>query len=191
MRVGPASPGITATATERSEPMSSKKPAELYVASYSDLQAAGRALADLQQLEEEGTVELDALALVNRDQEGKIHVDEHTHDVRHGSKVGVVGGLVVGAIFPPSLLASGVVGGAVGAGVGSLRAHHSKKEIKADAEQVLSQDTSGIVVVCDEQATAEVGRVLENADLIKKETVDRDSADEVKAGAEVTETIPS
>ena len=84
-------------------------PVDLYIAAYSDPDAAGRDWADLKQLEQDEMIKLDGLVLVSRDAEGKINVKEDTHDVRKGSVIGAVGGLVVGLIFPPALLASGLV----------------------------------------------------------------------------------
>jgi uncharacterized membrane protein len=156
-------------------------PVDLYIAAYSDPDAAGRDWADLKQLEEDEMIKLDGLVLVSRDADGKIHVRENTHDVRRGSILGAVGGLVVGLIFPPALLASGLVGAGLGAGAGGLISHHEKNEIKADVEDVLPPGSSGIVAVFEERWGDGVDRALMNADSVKKEKIDRESAERIKA----------
>lgn len=163
--------------------MSDDAPIDLYIAAYSDPLGAGRDWAALQRLADDGMIELHGLVLVNRDDEGRIHVDESTHDVRKGSLIGVVGGLVLGAIFPPSLLASGLVGAGLGAGAGKLHSHREKEAIKADIEQVLPPDSSGIVAIFEERWGDELDRALLNADLISKEKLDRDSALRLQAAA--------
>jgi uncharacterized membrane protein len=161
--------------------MTDNSPIDLYIAAYSDPDAAGRDWADLEQLAQDGMITLDGLVLVSRDAGGKIHVKEDTHDVRKGSILGAVGGLVVGLIFPPALLASGLVGAGLGAGAGSLISHHEKNEIKADVEGFLPPGSSGIVAVFEERWGDSVDRALMNADAVKKEKVDRESAEQVKA----------
>jgi uncharacterized membrane protein len=163
--------------------MTDDSPVDLYIAAYSDPAGAGRDWADLKRLDEGEVIKLDGLVLVSRDQYGEIHVEDSTHDVRKGSIVGVVGGLVAGLIFPPSLLASGLVGAGVGAGIGGLRSHREKNEIKADVEEVLPPDSSGIVAVFEERWSEHLDVALMNADLIKKEKIDRASVEKVKVAA--------
>jgi uncharacterized membrane protein len=167
--------------------MTDDSPVDLYIAVYSDPSSAGRDWADLQRLQQDEVITLDGLVLVSRDSDGKIHVEDSTHDVRKGSTVGAVGGLVVGLIFPPSLLVSGLVGAGIGAGIGGLRSHHEKREIKADVEEVLPPDSSGIVAVFEERWSEDLDQALKSADVIKKEKVDRESAEQVKAAARETQ----
>ena len=168
--------------------MPDDNPVDLYIAVYSDPDAAGRDWADLKQLEKDEMIKLDGLVLISRDADGTIHVQEKTHDVRRGSILGAVGGLVVGLIFPPALLASGLVGAGLGAGAGGLVSHHEKNEIKADVEDVLPPGSSGIVAVFEERWGNGVDRALMNADAVKKEKIDRESAERVKAAAGAKES---
>jgi len=70
--------------------------------------------------------------LVRRDAEGKVHVKDNLHEVGIVTGVRVIGGALIGLIFPPSILAAAVVGGGIGAGAGGLLDHHRKSEIKHD-----------------------------------------------------------
>jgi uncharacterized membrane protein len=135
------------------------------------------------QLAKDDMIKVDGLILVSRRSDGKIHVDDDFHETRKGAKWGAVGGAVVGLIFPPALLASAAVGAGVGAGIGGLVSHGQKQEIKADVEDVLPLNSSGIVAVFEEQWEDDIDSALSNAKKVTKEKVDRDSAEEVKAAA--------
>ena len=101
-------------------------------------------------------ITVDAMVLVRRDGDGKIDVEDNGHEVGVGATLGVVGGAIIGLIFPPSLLASAVVGGGIGAGAGALLDHHLKSEIKADVEDSLPPNSSGIVAVFEERWVTEI-----------------------------------
>jgi uncharacterized membrane protein len=137
----------------------------------------------LKQLAKDDMIKVDGLILVSRRSDGKIHVDDDFHETRKGAKWGAVGGAVVGLIFPPALIASAAVGAGVGAGIGGLVSHGQKEQIKADVEDVLPLNSSGIVAVFEEQWEDDIDNALSNAKKVTKEKVDRDSAEEVKAAA--------
>ncbi len=158
--------------------MPDDNPVDLYIAAYSDPDAAGRDWADLKQLEEDEMINLDGLVLVSRDADGKIHVQENTHDVRRGSILGAVGRPRRRAHLParPARVGARREPG-LGAGAGGLISHHEKNEIKADVEDVLPPGSSGIVAVFEERWGDGVDRALMNADSVKKEKIDRESAE--------------
>ena len=95
----------------------------------------------------------------------------------------VVGGAVIGLIFPPALLASAAVGAGIGAGAGALVSHARKEEIKADVEDTLPPNSSGIVAMFEEQWASEIEKALPKASKVTKEKVDADSAAQVKTAA--------
>ncbi len=158
-------------------------PVDLYIAAYSDPGAAQGDWDGIKQLAKDGLIDVDGLVLVQREANGNIKVKDNAHDVRKGATVGAVGGLVVGLIFPPSLLVGGVVGGGIGAGIGGLKSRREKKEIKAEVEDVLPPDSSGIVALFEERWMRDVNDALAHADKVTKHDVDKKSADDVKAAA--------
>jgi len=158
-------------------------PVDLYIAAYPDPDAAREDWDALKQLASDDMIKVDGLILVSRRADGKIHVDDDFHETRKGAKWGAVGGAVVGVIFPPALLASAAVGAGVGAGIGGLVSHGQKKQIKADVEDVLPLNSSGVVAIFEEQWEDDIDSALSNAGKVTKEKVDRDSAEEVKAAA--------
>jgi uncharacterized membrane protein len=155
-------------------------PVDLYIAAYDDPDAAQGDFDALKELVRDGVIFVDAAVLVSRDAEGKITVKENAHEVAKGSMVGTVGGLVLGLIFPPGLIAATVVGGAAGAGVWS---HHREREINKDVEEVQPVGSSGIVAVFDEVWVAQVDTALAKAAKVDREQVDPDSVEQVKEAA--------
>ena len=104
-------------------------PQDLYVAAYSDSAAAEAAWNSLKQLAADDVIEVEALALVERDSDGKIHVKDTSHETGTGAKIGAVGGALVGLIFPPSLLATAALGAGLGAGTGAVVDRVRKRKI--------------------------------------------------------------
>ena len=138
----------------------SDAPVDLYIAAYADPDAAKVDWDAIKQLAADGSIKVDGLVLVNRRSDGKIHVDDDLHTTAKGAGWGAVGGLVVGLIFPPSLLVGAAVGAGIGAGTGALISHGDKAEIKADVEDTLPINSSGIVAVFEEQWAADVEKAL-------------------------------
>ena len=72
---------------------------------------------------------------------------------------------------------------AIGAGTGALVSHAQKEEIKADVDDTLPPNSSGIVALFEEQWASEIEKALPKASKVTKEQVDADSATEVDASA--------
>ena len=68
------------------------------------------------------------------------------------------------------------VGAGVGAGVGALVSHGEKEEIKAEVEDTLPLNSSGIVAFFEEQWADDIDKALSKASNVTKEQVDGDSA---------------
>ena len=162
---------------------STDAPVDLYIAAYDDPDAARGDWDTIKELAKDDTIKVDGLILVSRRADGKIHVDDDFHETRKGATWGAVGGAVVGLIFPPALLASAAVGAGIGAGAGALVSHAQKEEIKADVDDTLPVNSSGIVAIFEERWEGDIDKALSNASNVTKEKVDSDSADQVKAAA--------
>lgn len=158
----------------------SNAPVDLYVAAYSDPDAAREDWDAIKSLASDDVIKVDGLIMVSRRADGKIHVEDDFHRARKGAAWGAVGGAVVGLIFPPSLLASAALGAGIGGGVGGLISHAEKAEIKADIEETLPLNSSGIVAVFDEEWADTVDRSLSKASTITKQEVDGASVKQVK-----------
>jgi uncharacterized membrane protein len=158
-------------------------PVDLYVAAYDDPNAARGDWDTIKELAKDDTIKVDGLILVSRTNDGKIKVDDDFHETRKGAAWGAVGGAVIGIIFPPALLASAAVGAGIGAGTGALVSHGRKEEIKADVDDTLPLNSSGIVAIFEEQWEDQIDKALSSASNVTKEKVDSDSADKVKTAA--------
>ena len=156
---------------------------DLYIAAYADPDAARGDWDTIKELAKDDVIKVDGLILVSRRTDGKIHVDDDFHETAKGAALGAVGGAVIGLIFPPALLASAAVGAGIGAGAGALVSHGRKEEIKADVEDTLPLNSSGIVAIFEERWADDVDKALSNASNVTKEKVDSDSADQAKAAA--------
>ena len=161
----------------------SDAPVDLYIAVYDDPEAARGDWDAIKQLAKDDVITLDGLVLVSRRHDGKIHVDDNFHETAKGATLGAVGGAVIGLIFPPAFLASAAVGAGIGAGTGALVSAGEKAAIKADVEETLPLNSSGIVAIFEQQWAKDVANALSNADNVTQEKVDGDSAAEVKAEA--------
>jgi uncharacterized membrane protein len=128
-------------------------------------------------------IRVEALLLVSRDADGKIHENDNAHTVGFGSVLGAAGGFLVGLIVPPALLASTAVGAGVGAGTGGLVSHHEKKELKAEVANDLPVGSSGIVVLFEERSVADAEMALSKADNVWTHEVDRGSVEQAKTDA--------
>ena len=76
-------------------------PVDLYIAAYTDPDAARNDWDALKQLAADDVIKVDGLILVSRRSDGKIHVDDDFHTARKGALWGAVGGAVIGLIFRP------------------------------------------------------------------------------------------
>ena len=161
----------------------SDAPLDLYIAAYSDPDAAQADWDEIKGLAADKTIKIDGLTLVRRDTDGKIDVKDNAHTVGHGAAWGAGAGLLVGLIFPPALLASGLVGAGVGAGIGGLLSHAEKSDIKDEVADDLPPGSSGIVALFEEQWGADVDKALAKANNVSEHKVDKDSAEKAKAAA--------
>jgi uncharacterized membrane protein len=161
----------------------SDTPVDLYIAAYSDPDAAQADWDDIKALAKDKTITVDGLVLVRRGMDGKIDVEDNAHTVGHGAAWGAGAGLLVGLIFPPALLASGLVGAGVGAGVGGLMSHSEKSEIKDEVRDDVPPGSSAIVALFEERWAADIEKALPKADKVSKHEVDKQSAEKAKAAA--------
>jgi uncharacterized membrane protein len=165
----------------------------LFVADFADTDAAWAAYEELRSLEDGRTVEIDGVVIVKKDSDGKLTVQKVTdHSTRSGLGWGVVGGVVLGVLFPPSVLGSAIVLGAAGAGVGKLRERHHKAEIGEELDSAIEPGHSGILALVSDPGAVKIRKALEKANGIVESAIDQVEADEIKAAAkEVQDSNPA
>ena len=156
----------------------------LFVAQFADTAAAAKAYELLRELETTTTLAIDGVVVARREADGKVHLEELTeHSTRTGLGWGLVGGIALAALFPPSLLAGAVAGGTVGAAAGKIRNLVRRSEVEKQLEDALAPGTSGILALVEDRAAAQVRRALEQADRVVQKSVDKALAMQIDAEA--------
>ncbi len=164
----------------------------LFVADFSDKDAAWEAYELLLSLEDGATVEVDGVIVVQREDDGTLTVQKATdHSTRSGLKWGIVGGVVLGVLFPPSILGSAAAIGAVGAATGKARQIHHRNELADELESAIAPGHSGIVALVSDPGAVEIRKALERADAIVESAVDDVVARDIKAAAKDAESPDS
>ena len=96
-----------------------------------------------------------------------------------GVKWGVIGGVALGIVFPPSILAGAIGAGALGAAAGKVRNVSHRSALATELEGVMKPNTSGVIALVEDTAVVEIERALAKADEIVTEAVDRQVALEI------------
>jgi uncharacterized membrane protein len=160
----------------------------LFVADFADTDTAWKAYEELKSMEDGRHVAIDGVVVVKREGEGGLEVQKATdHSTKRGLTWGLVGGAVLGVIFPPSILGSAAVIGAGGAAVGKARELHHRKEIADQLEDAIAPGHSGIVALVSDPGAVQIRKALAAADAIVESTVDNVVAKDVKAAAKEAE----
>ena len=156
----------------------------LLIADFSDTSTAWEAYEALKAAEDGRTVEIEGVVVVTRSAEGKLEVQKATdHSTKSGLKWGLVGGIALGVIFPPSILGSAAVAGSAGALVGKLRQRHHHGELEQQLENAIPPGHSGLLALVSDPGAVKVRKALERADAIVEHAIDKVEADDIKAAA--------
>ncbi|WP_039402956.1 DUF1269 domain-containing protein [Microbacterium mangrovi] len=160
----------------------------LIAAEFGDTDTALQAYEALKEVENGTSVEIDGVLVVKRDEDGTIKVQKVTdHSTRRGLGWGALGGVVLGVLFPPTIIGSALVLGAGGAGVGALRERHHKKELAEELQDAIAPGHSGIIALVSDPGEIKIRKALEKADRIVEKAVDEAVADDLKTAAKAAE----
>lgn len=150
---------------------------QVLMAVFDDETEAASALADIRQMERDGSIDLVDAAVLVRDTEGTVHVRE-VGDPSTGTwaKRGAIAGGVVGLIFPPSLLAGALVGAAGGGLWGRLRDKGFKDADLAELGASLLPGTSAVLAIAQDRVVEHLLTGLEGYRAVARHVVDADAA---------------
>jgi uncharacterized membrane protein len=158
----------------------------LIVAQFPTLDDAQAAYDELKEMERTTSLRIDGVVVASRDADGKVHLGKMTeHSTRTGLKWGVVGGAVLGVIFPPSIIASAAAMGAVGAAFGKIRNAMHRSGVTSDLAEVLEPGTSGIIAIVEDTAVVEIRKALDKADSIVTKAIDKQMAEQIQRDADL------
>ncbi len=163
----------------------------LFVADFADEDAAWAAYEQLKDVEDETPLQVEGVLVVKRSLSGELEVQKVTDpSTRRGLGWGVVGGVVLGVLFPPSILGSAVVLGAAGAGIGKAREVHHRHELADELADAIDPGHSGLVALVSDPAAVKVQKALDKADRIVQKAVDEVLAADIKAEARAAQGQP-
>ena len=160
----------------------------LFMADFSDTDVAWRAYEALKEAEDGRTLEIEGVLVVKRDADGKLEIQKSTdHSTRKGMTWGIVGGVALGLIFPPTIIGSAAALGAVGAATGKARQLHHRGQLSDELEASIEPGHSGILALVSDPGAVEIRQALEAADAIVEAAVDDVLAKDIKAAAKEAE----
>ena len=149
----------------------------LIVARFPTTDEAEDAYRTLTELERRSGLRIDGVVVASRDAEGKVHLGKVTeHSTRTGLTWGVVGGVALGLIFPPSILAGAAAGGTLGAAIGKIGNLAHRSDLSKELEGVLTPGSSGVIALVEDTAVVEIQKALARADAIVTKEVDKQLA---------------
>ena len=150
------------------------------VAAFADEDAASAAYDALKDAESAGSVQVEGVLVVKTDENGKVKVQEMTdHSTRTGLKWGAVGGVVLGIIFPPSILASAVGWGVVGGVLGKIRDVAHKSAVSEALAGTVGPNESGIVALVQSGDLDAAKAAMPDATKVRTAGVDEATAQKV------------
>jgi uncharacterized membrane protein len=152
----------------------------LIVAQFPTQEDAEAAYRQLQEIERTSPLKIDGVVIASCDAEGKIHLGKVTeHSTKTGLKWGVVGGAILGVIFPPSILASAAALGTAGAALGKARNVFNRQGLADKLAGVMEPNTAGIMALVENTAVVEIREALAKADRIVEQAIDKQIAAEI------------
>ncbi|MGP0034033.1 MAG: DUF1269 domain-containing protein [Solirubrobacteraceae bacterium] len=157
----------------------SDDPVFVYAAVYADRADADAdydTLLDLHSADLVGTYDV---ALVYKDDEGKVHVTKHEKPTQHGAWTGAAVGALVGIIFPPSIIGAAVVGAAAGGGLGHIFGGMSRGDAKELGEH-LDQGQAALVVIGKSRLQEQLDKALTHAEKSEEREVEADGKELAK-----------
>jgi uncharacterized membrane protein len=151
----------------------------IYVATYADRADASTdyvALIDLYETKIVGTYDV---AMVVRDEAGKVHVEKHEKPTQRGAWGGILVGALVGVLFPPSIVGVATVGGAAAVGglVGGLGGHFHEGMSRGTAKELgdlLETGQAALIVIGESRSKEALDMALTRAARSIETVVDAD-----------------
>jgi uncharacterized membrane protein len=118
----------------------------LFVGTYNSEDDAKADYDVVKTLHDQGVIGTYDMAIVSKDDQDKIHVRKREKPTEHGVWTGIAVGAVVGILFPPSIIASGVIGGVTGGLVGHFWRGMSRSDVK-DLGELIDEGQAALVIV--------------------------------------------
>jgi uncharacterized membrane protein len=152
----------------------------LIVAQFRTMEETQAAYAKLVEMEQTTSLHIDGVVVASCDADGKVTLGQATeHSTRNGLKWGVVGGALLGLIFPPTIIGSAIALGGAGAILGKVRNVFNRKGLADELAGVMKPNTAGLVALVQDTAVVEVRAAMAKADKIVARAIDKQLAAEI------------
>jgi uncharacterized membrane protein len=150
----------------------SDRPVFIYAATYSGTDYAWADYDVLLELHAEQLVGTYDVAVIDRDEMGKVHVHKHEKASQHGAWGGVAVGALCGVLFPLSVLGATAVGGLSG----HFRKGLSPEDVRELGEGLLEGEAA-LVVIRNSRVKERLDRALVRSEKVIETEVDADGKD--------------
>jgi uncharacterized membrane protein len=170
---------VVATETPTEEHDMSDNPVFVYAAAYPDRDDAEADYDALLELHSADLVGSYDVALMYKDDEGKVHVHKHEKPTQHGAWTGAAVGALVGVIFPPAVIGSALVGAAAGGGIGHIMGGMSRGDAKELGEQ-LEDGQAALIVIGQSRVGEQLDKALTRAEKSEEREIDADGEELAK-----------
>ncbi len=155
------------------------QPIVVMVAVYTTEMDGDLTLATLNQLKEDGKIEVIDVAVMVREEgaTGTFKIKQPGQPTAtRGAKRGAMAGGVLGVIFPPSILALGAAGAIAGAVVGHFRDHGLDTDVLKEIGDKVPGGGSAIVAVIEERWVDQFARVAKGYGELTSYALDPEAA---------------
>ena len=138
------------------------RPVFLYVATYGSESDAKADEDVVKQLYRDKVIGTYDAALINKDDEGKVHIKRTEKPTEHGAEIGAAAGVVAGILFPPFLLVDAAIGAVAGGLIGHFRKGMSHKDLK-EVGELLNDSSAALIVVGESRLEEALNKELKRA----------------------------
>jgi uncharacterized membrane protein len=154
----------------------SDRPIFIYAATYASTEGAWADYDVLLELHAEKLVGTYDVAVINKDEDGKVHVHKHEKATQHGAWGGVAVGALCGVLFPVGVIGAAAVGGVVGGLGGHFRKGLSRGDMK-ELGEMLDAGEAALVVIGESRVREQLDKALTRYDKSVEKELDADSKD--------------
>jgi uncharacterized membrane protein len=151
----------------------SDDPVFVYAAVYGSRADAEADYDVLLELHSEKLVGSYDVALMYKDDDGKVHVTKHEKPTQHGAWTGAAVGALIGIVFPPAVLGAAVAGAAAGGGIGHVMGGMDRGDAKELGEQ-LNAGEAALVVIGKSRVEEQLDKALTRAEKSEEREIEAD-----------------
>ena len=151
----------------------SDNPVFVYAAVYADRADADADYDTLLDLHSADLVGSYDVALMYKDDEGKVHVTKHEKPTQHGAWTGAAVGALVEINFPPAILGAAVVGAAAGGGIGHALGGMSEATPRSSVSSSATQ--AALIVIGKSRVGEQLDKALTRAQKSEEREIDADA----------------